>query len=91
MIDPKVVEALVAAKAGAERSPLSELTPRERDVLGEMARGRNNAAIAGVAGDHRAVGQKYVHSIFTKLGLAWEEKVHRRVKAVLLFLADDEG
>ena len=45
-IDPKVVERLVAAKGAAERSPLAELTPRELDVLREMAQGANNAAIA---------------------------------------------
>jgi DNA-binding NarL/FixJ family response regulator len=91
VIDPKVVEALVAAKTRAERSPLSELTPRERDVLGEMARGKNNAAIAeSLVITERSV-EKYVHSIFAKLGLAWEDKVHRRVKAVLLFLAGEGG
>src|SRR5947199_7351605 len=45
-VDPKVVERLVAAKSAAERSRLAELTPRELDVLTEMARGANNAAIA---------------------------------------------
>jgi DNA-binding NarL/FixJ family response regulator len=83
------VEALVAARSSAERSPLSELTPRERDVLGEMAEGKNNAAIAeSLVITERSV-EKYVHSIFAKFGLAWEDKVHRRVKAVLLFLADE--
>jgi DNA-binding NarL/FixJ family response regulator len=91
VIDPKVVEALVAAKSSTERSPLSELTPRERDVLREMAEGKNNAAIAeSLVITERSV-EKYVHSIFTKLGLAWEDKVHRRVKAVLVFLADQGG
>jgi DNA-binding NarL/FixJ family response regulator/DNA-binding SARP family transcriptional activator/class 3 adenylate cyclase len=91
VIDPKVVEALVAAKASAERSPVSGLTPREREVLGEMAEGKNNAAIAeSLVITERSV-EKYVHSIFAKLGLAWEENVHRRVKAVLLFLGEEEG
>ena len=91
VIDPKVVEALVAARSSAERSHLSELTPRERDVLREMAVGKNNAAIAESLVIAEGSVEKYVHSIFTKLGLAWEEKVHRRVKAVLLFLADEGG
>jgi DNA-binding NarL/FixJ family response regulator len=90
VIDPKVVEALVAAKSDAGHTPLSELTPREREVLREMARGRNNAAIAeSLVITERSV-EKYVHSIFAKLGLTWEENVHRRVKAVLLFLSAED-
>jgi DNA-binding NarL/FixJ family response regulator len=91
VIDPKVVESLVAAKAAAERSSLSELTPRERDVLREMAQGKNNAAIADTLVITERSVEKYVHSIFAKLHLAWEENVHRRVKAVLLFLAEESG
>ena len=87
VIDPKVVEALVAANATAERSTLSELTPREREVLSEMAEGKNNAAIAASLVITERSVEKYVHSIFAKLGIAWEENVNRRVKAVLLFLA----
>lgn len=88
VIDPVVVEQLVADRARAQTSPLHELTPREHDVLREMAEGKNNAAIAAalVLGE-RSV-EKVIHSIFLKLGLAWEESVHRRVKAVLLYLAD---
>jgi DNA-binding NarL/FixJ family response regulator len=88
VIDPKVVEALVAAKADSERSPLSELTPREYDVLREMARGSNNAAIAEALVITERSVEKYVHSMFAKLGLTWEENVNRRVRAVLLFLAE---
>lgn len=92
VIDPKVVEALVAAKSDADESALSELTPREREVLREMAEGRNNAAIAEALVITERSVEKYVHSIFAKLGLTWEENVHRRVKAVLLFLsAGGEG
>ena len=87
VIDPKVVEALVAANATAERSTLSELTPREHEVLSEMAEGKNNAAIAASLVITERSVEKYVHSIFAKLGIAWEENVNRRVKAVLLFLA----
>ena len=87
VIDPKVVEALVAQKARAEQSPLDELTPRERDVLREMAEGKNNAAIAqSLFLTERSV-EKVIHSIFLKLGLAYEEAVHKRVKATLLYLA----
>jgi DNA-binding NarL/FixJ family response regulator len=91
VIDPKVVETLVAARTAGERSIIAELTPRERDVMRAMAQGKNNAAIAeSLVITERSV-EKYVHSIFAKLGIAWEENVHRRVKAVLLFLAEEGG
>jgi len=86
-IDPKVVERLVAAKGAAERSPLAELTPRELDVLREMAQGANNAAIAAALVVTERSVEKYVHTIFAKLGLTWEDNVSRRVKAVLVYLA----
>ena len=87
VIDPKVVEALVAEKARAEHSPIDGLTPRERDVLREMAEGKNNAAIAHVLFLTERSVEKVIHSIFLKLGLAWETSVHKRVKAVILYLA----
>jgi DNA-binding NarL/FixJ family response regulator len=90
VLDPKVVEALVAENARADGSPLNELTPRERDVLREMAEGKNNAAIAlALVLTERSV-EKVIHSIFLKLGLTWEPAVHKRVKAVVLYLADDD-
>jgi DNA-binding NarL/FixJ family response regulator len=86
-VDPKVVERLVVAKRASERSALAELTPRELDVLREMAQGANNAAIGtALVVTERSV-EKYVHAIFAKLGLTWEENVNRRVKAVLVYLA----
>ena len=88
VIDPQVVEALVAENARGEESPLSQLTPRERDVLREMAEGKNNAAIAGALFLTERSVEKVIHSIFIKLGLAWEEAVHKRVKAVILYLAE---
>lgn len=87
MIDPKVIEGLVAEKARAETSPLSQLTPRERDVLGEMAEGKNNAAIAASLFLTERSVEKVIHSIFQKLGLGWEPSIHKRVKAVILYLA----
>jgi DNA-binding NarL/FixJ family response regulator len=89
VIDPKVVDALVAAKAGAERSALSELTPRELEVLREMAQGKNNAAIADALVISERSVEKYVHTIFAKLRLTWEDNVHRRVKAVLVYLGEE--
>ena len=88
VFDPKVVETLVAENARSEDSPLNELTPRERDVLREMAEGKNNAAIArALVLTERSV-EKVIHSIFLKLGLTWEPAVHKRVKAVVLYLAE---
>jgi DNA-binding NarL/FixJ family response regulator len=88
VMDPKVVEALVAENARGEASPLNELTPRERDVLREMAEGKNNAAIAETLVLTERSVEKVIHSIFLKLGLRWEEAVHKRVKAVVLYLAE---
>ena len=76
------------AVAPTEPSPLDELTPRERDVLREMAEGKNNAAIAAslVLTEHSV--EKVIGSIFSKLGLTWEHSAHKRVKAVLFYLAE---
>ncbi len=89
-VDPKVVEALVGAKAHREHSPLQKLTPRERDVLREMAEGKNNASIAASLFLTERSIEKVIHSISRKLGLAWEAAVHKRVKAVILYPAEEE-
>jgi DNA-binding NarL/FixJ family response regulator len=87
VVDPKVVEALVAERTKREQSPLNELTQRERGVLREMAEGKNNAGIAaGLHLSERTV-EKAIHAIFLKLGLTWETTVHKRVKAVILYLS----
>ena len=91
VVDPKVVEALVAENARAERSPLHDLTPRERDVLREMAAGKNNAAIATELFLTERSVEKVIHAIFLKLGLRWEAAVHKRVKAVVMYLAEGGG
>jgi DNA-binding NarL/FixJ family response regulator len=90
MIDPKVVETLVAAKARSPHSPLSELTSREREVLGEIAQGKSNNAIAESLFLTKRAVEKHINSIFMKLGLAQDESVSKRVKATLLFLAEAE-
>jgi DNA-binding NarL/FixJ family response regulator len=88
VLDPKVVEALVAAKDRMAHSPLASLTDREREVLENMAQGKNNAAIAkSMFLTERAV-EKHINSLFHKLGLSEEVDVHRRVMAVLAFLQD---
>ncbi len=89
VIDPKVVEVLVAERARASRSPLSQLTDREREVLAEIATGKSNSAIAeSLVLTKRAV-EKHINAIFMKLGLAASDDVSKRVKAALMFLAED--
>jgi DNA-binding NarL/FixJ family response regulator len=91
VIDPEVVDALVAARAQPEDSPLHRLTARETEILSEMAQGKNNAAVAAsLVLSERAV-EKHINSIFSKLALSEEPDVHRRVKAVLLFLSAQEA
>jgi DNA-binding NarL/FixJ family response regulator len=91
VIDPKVVEVLVRARSLDARSPLAELTPRERDVLAELAQGKSNAAIArSLVLTKRAV-EKHINAIFTKLELPSPDDVSRRVTAALLFLASGEA
>ena len=86
VIDPDVVDALVAARSRAADSPLRRLTPRETEILAEMARGKNNAAVASALVLSERAVEKHINSIFSKLSLSEETDVHRRVKAVLLFL-----
>jgi DNA-binding NarL/FixJ family response regulator len=86
VLDPKVVEGLVAKRDREASSPLAHLTPREREVLSLMAEGKNNAAIAkSLFLTERAI-EKHINSLFHKLGLSEEPDVHRRVMAVLAFL-----
>jgi DNA-binding NarL/FixJ family response regulator len=87
VIDSKVVESLVSTKRPA-RSDLDRLTPREREILSEMAQGKSNAAIAAALVLSTRAVEKHTNSIFSKLGLSEEIDVNRRVKAVLLYLAD---
>ena len=88
VLDPRVVEELVAARHAAEDSPLAQLTDREREVLAQMAQGKNNAGIArSLFLSERAI-EKHINALFHKLGLSEETDVHRRVMAVLAFLRD---
>ena len=88
VVDPQVVDALVSRRARLRESPLARLTPRELDVLREMAQGRGNAGIAAELSLSESSVEKYVNAIFAKLDLASEQLVHRRVAAVLTFLRD---
>lgn len=87
-IDPKIVEVLIAARTHADASPLRELTPREHEVLVEIAQGASNAAIAESLFLTKRAVEKHINSIFMKLGLANSDDVSKRVKAALLLLAE---
>jgi DNA-binding NarL/FixJ family response regulator len=82
VLDPEVVAQLLARS----RNPLATLTPREREVLGLMAEGRSNAAIAAALSIGTAAVEKYINSIFGKLSLSPTDSDHRRVLAVLRYL-----
>jgi DNA-binding NarL/FixJ family response regulator len=90
MIDPTVVEVLVNA-ARRDSSPLSALTPRELEVLDQIAQGKSNAAVARALFLTERAVEKHINALFAKLGLVDEPDVNRRVKAVLLVLADRAG
>jgi DNA-binding NarL/FixJ family response regulator len=88
VLDPKVVEALVARKDRLAHSPLAQLTEREREVLEQMAQGKNNAAIGRALFLTERAVEKHINALFHKLGLSEETDVHRRVMAVLAFLKE---
>lgn len=90
VIDPLVVEALVARRARLAESPLGTLTPRELEVLRQMAQGKTNASIASALSLSDSAIEKNVNSLFSKLGLSEETQVHRRVAAVLTLLREAE-
>ncbi|MEE6307989.1 response regulator transcription factor [Plantactinospora veratri] len=84
VMDPEVIAELLANRSGVE--PLHALTPREREVLGLMAEGRSNAAIAGRLFVTEKAVSKHINSIFSKLGMPPSEDDNRRVLAVLAYL-----
>ena len=88
VIDAQIVELLVAHRARVANSPVSRLSPREREVLREMAQGKSNAAIAEALVLSESAVEKHVNAIFSKLGLSEEPQLHRRVAAVLTYLRD---
>jgi DNA-binding NarL/FixJ family response regulator len=88
VIDPQVVDLLVSQRARLAQSPVGRLSPRERDVLRQMAEGKTNAGIAEALVLSGSAVEKNVNAIFSKLGLAEEPQLHRRVAAVLAFLRD---
>lgn len=90
-VDSKVIEVLVQAHSNDASSPLRDLTPREHEVLAELAQGKSNGAIAeSLVLTKRAV-EKHINAIFMKLNLAAPDDVSRRVKAALVYLASEDG
>lgn len=86
VIDPLVVEQLVQARGARPGSALDRLSPREREVLEQMALGKNNAAIAAALFLTERAVEKHTNAIFGKLGFAEEPDLNRRVAAVLMYL-----
>ena len=89
VIDAKVVETLVEARKRAESSPLAELTPRELEILTFVARGLSNQAIADELVLTKRAVEKHINAIFLKLNLTYATDVSRRVKAALIYLAEN--
>jgi len=89
VIDSRVIENLIAARSRNKRSALADLTPREAEILAAVAEGKNNAAIAKALYLTEGAVEKHISSIFSKLGLSEEPAVHRRVKATLIYLAEE--
>ena len=88
VVDPKVVEALVQSGSRRGNADLDRLSAREREVLGQMALGHNNAAIATSLFITQRAVEKHINSIFAKLGVGVEDQAHPRVRAVLMYLSD---
>ena len=85
--DEEVVDALIKSRSRLVDSPIASLTPRELDVLAEIASGKNNAGVAEALSVSEHAVEKHTNAIFAKLGLTGDDEINRRVKAVLLFLA----
>jgi DNA-binding NarL/FixJ family response regulator len=88
VIDPTVVDMLVAASTRAVSSPLAALTPRELEVLDQVAQGKSNAAVAASLYLTERAVEKHINTLFAKLGLGVTPDVNRRVAAVLLHLSE---
>src|SRR3954471_3104834 len=91
VIDPLVVDELVAARSARANSPLRELTQSETQILGMIAQGLSNAAIAEELVVTKRAVERHINSIFLKLDLRDAEDVSRRVKAALVYLAEQEA
>jgi DNA-binding NarL/FixJ family response regulator len=88
VVDSKVVEALIFAQIRDDHSPLAELTPRELEILSEIAQGKSNQAVADQLVLSKRAVEKHINAIFLKLDLTRDEDVSRRVKAALIYLSE---
>jgi DNA-binding NarL/FixJ family response regulator len=88
VVDVKIIDGLIAERRRSEQSSLEELTAREREVLGGLAAGKSNTAIADALSLTKRAVEKHINAIFMKLGLQESDDVSRRVKAALIYLAD---
>ena len=87
VVDSKVVEALIVAQIRDDNSPLAALTPRELEILSEIAQGKSNQAIADQLVLSKRAVEKHINAIFLKLDLTRDEDISRRVKAALIYLS----
>lgn len=88
VIDPTVVDMLVAASSRAPSAPLAALTARELQVLDEVAQGKSNAAVAAALFLTERAVEKHINTLFAKLGLGATPDLNRRVTAVLMLLSE---
>jgi DNA-binding NarL/FixJ family response regulator len=91
VIDPKIVDALIAERSRVSDSLVGSLTAREREVLAEVATGKSNSAIADSLFLTKRAVEKHINAIFMKLNLRDSDDVSRRVKATLIYLTDEAG
>ena len=91
IIDPQLVELLLATQRRRQDAHFDALTPREQEILALVAEGWNNAAISKRLEITTRAAERHISSIFWKLGLGDSDQVSRRVKAALMYLADQVG
>ena len=91
VVDPAVVDGLLKSRRQREASHLDTLTPRELEILGMIAEGRSNAAIADALVVTKRAVERHINAIFMKLDLGDSDDVSRRVKAALVYLAGEVG
>ena len=89
VVDPLIVDELLELQRRRRDTPLDRLTPRELEILGLIAEGRSNTAIAEKLVVTKRAVERHINSIFLKLGLRENDDVSRRVKAALLYLSGE--
>ena len=89
VVDPLIVDELLEIQRRRRDTPLDRLTPRELEILGLIAEGRSNAAIAEKLVVTKRAVERHINSIFLKLGLRESDDISRRVKAALLYLSGE--